>query len=304
MNIRDLQYVSAVARLRHFGRAAEACHVSQPALSSQIKKLEEELGVTIFERDNRSVRLTAVGTQVVELAEQALRVIDNIRVTAETAIDPLSGHCKVGMIPTIAPYLIPHFVNQCEQHLPQLRVQFQEDITDRLNTALLTGDIDIAILATPPESSKLEAIPLYDEPFWVIYPAPHALRLLEIIKTSDLPVDELLLLSEGHCFRDQALDVCQIDSVAESRSIRATSLETLINMVAAGQGVTLVPATALSAGWVADRGVKTQKLGDNLANRRIYLTFRKSFPRQVLLERMAEVVCRDLPKTVSLVVSD
>lgn len=298
MNIRDLAYVRAVARLKHFGRAAAACNVSQPALSSQIKKLERELGVVLFERDNRSVRLTAIGEEIVGLAGDAINVIDKIRSRAATAQDPLIGDFTLGFIPTIAPYLVPHFVRQNREALPGLNLGFREDITERLEQSLLGGDLDAAILATPPVSSKLDVIALYDEPFWVIYPEGHALRMIDTIRTQDLPPDELLLLSEGHCFRDQAMDVCQLGALPEIQKIRATSLETLINMVAADQGISLVPAMALSGGWIKNFGVQTQKLDDPEAYRRIYLTFRKTLPRRVLLETMADVICANLPEGV------
>ncbi len=298
MNIRDLSYVRAVARLKHFGRAAAACHVSQPALSSQIKKLEQELGVILFERDNRSVRLTPIGEDIAALAGEALNVIDKIKSRAATAQDPLIGDFTLGFIPTIAPYLVPHFVRQNHEALPGLNLGFREDITERLEQSLLSGDLDAAILATPPTRPKLAAIPLYDEPFWVIYPNGHALHMIKTIRTQDLPPDELLLLTEGHCFRDQAMDVCQLGKTPEIQKIRATSLETLINMVAADQGISLIPAMALSGGWIQNFGVKTQKLDDPAAYRRIYLTFRKSFPRRVLLETMADVISENLPENV------
>ncbi len=297
MNIRDLTYIRAVARFKHFGRAAEHCHVSQPTLSGQIKKLETELGVTLFERDNRSVRITNVGKDIVALADNALDVIGNIRTLAETARDPLGGQFRLGFIPTIAPYLVPHFVRQSRQALPELRLNFMEDITDRLIEALHDGDLDAAILATPPEDSRLSAIALYDEPFWVIYPDAHKLRMIDAIHTSDLPEDELLLLTEGHCFRDQALDVCKINAAPEARAIQATSLSTLVNMVVAGQGITLVPAMAL-AGQTAIGGVLTQRLSDRGASRRIFLTYRKTFPRQKLLDMIGGVICANLPEGV------
>lgn len=301
MNIRDLTYIRAVARERHFGRAAESCNVSQPALSSQIKKLEAELGVTLFERDNRSVRPTSIGVEILGLVDEALSVVDRIRQTAETAHSPFSGEISLGSIPTIAPYLIPKFVRQSRDVFPSLNLTFREDITDRLNEALLDGELDAAILATPPESPKLDIIPLFDEPFWVIFPGQHALKLMADIRTQDLPVDELLLLTEGHCFRDQAMDVCRLDASPNRRTIRATSLETLINMVAAEQGITLVPSMALAGGWNSDQGVKAEKLADPSAYRRIYLTFRKSFPRRILMERMADLICETLPDSVTVI---
>ncbi len=299
MNIRDLSYISAVARHGHFGRAAESCHVSQPALSSQIKKLERELGVIIFERDNKSVRLTDVGADIVRLAEEALGVVSRIRMTAGAAGDPHSGQLKLGFIPTIAPYLVPHFVKNCRAELPNLQVQFEENITERLNQALENGDLDVAILATPPDDNRLEAIPLYDEPFWVVFPERHDLRLLRGIHVEDLPHDELLLLAEGHCFRDQALDVCKIDAREQVRTIRATSMETLINMVTAGFGVTLIPAMALDGAWRTQSELLTEKLNDSKAYRRVYLTYRKTFPRRILVKTLTEILCQNLPDTVS-----
>lgn len=301
MNLRALSYISAVARHGHFGRAAQACNVSQPALSSQIKKLETELGVIIFERDNKSVRLTSVGQELVQLANEALQVTERIHLTASAARDPFSGHLKLGFIPTIAPYLVPHFVGHCRTALPNLRVSFQEDITERLTQALDEGDLDVAILATPPEDSRLEALALYDEPFWVVFPSRHDLGRLKGIAVNDLPENELLLLSEGHCFRDQALDACRIDSGVEVQTIRASSLETLINMVAAGLGVTLLPAMALGGGWLTERGLETEKLNDSKAYRRIYLTYRKTFPRRPLIRKLADILCQNLPDSVRLV---
>ena len=298
MNIRDLSYISAVARLGHFGKAAQACNVSQPALSTQIKKLEAELGVQIFERDNKSVRLTEVGQDIVGLANEALNVTERIRLTASAAKDPLSGHLKLGFIPTIAPYLVPHFVSQCGDTLPHLQVSFQEDITERLVHGLELGTLDVAILATPPEDARLEAIPLYDEPFWVIFPKEHDLHAVKAIRVTDLPADELLLLSEGHCFRDQALDVCRLDAGPQMQTIRVSSLETLINMVAAGLGITLLPAMALGGNWLRDQGLDTEKLNDSKAYRRIYLTYRKTFPRRPLIRKLSDILCNNLPDTV------
>lgn len=297
MNIRDLTYIKALAKFRHFGHAAIACNVSQPALSSQVKKLEDELGVVLFERDNRSVRITDAGRDIVALAGDALGVVDAIRATAEMARDPLSGTFSLGSIPTIAPYVLPGFMTQASCAMPGLKLQFREDITERLTEALLNGDIDAAVLATPPEDTKLDVITLYDEPFWVIFPENHKLQSGGLIRTKDLPVDELLLLSEGHCFRDQARDVCQLTGNDDSYTVRATSLETLINMVAARQGITLVPAMALSARW-AGNGVKAEKLSDKSAYRRIYLTYRKTFPRKALLNKIAGVFCANLPEGI------
>lgn len=299
MNIRDLSYICAVAKHGHFGKAAKACHVSQPALSGQIIKLEAELGVTLFERDNRSVRLTAIGQDIVALAEEALGVVANIREAAQSARDPLSGEFVLGTIPTIAPYLLPAVVGKTAKALPALRLQFMEDITQRLTEGLLNGAVDGAILATPPQDDKLAAVPLYDEPFWVIYARDHQIRDIAAIRTKDLPLDQLLLLSEGHCFRDQAMDVCELDHSAESYTVRATSLETLINMVAAKQGITLVPAMAVQAQWQKSGRVQAKRLSDKEAYRRVYFTYRKSFPRRALIKVLSTLLLEDLPDGIT-----
>ena len=289
MNLRALSYIQAVAKFGHFGRAAEYCHVSQPALSTQIKKLEQELGVTLFERDNRSVRLTDVGRDIVKLASEALSVIESIHDTAQMSRDPLSGRFRLGFIPTVAPYLVPHFVKQSREALPALDLSFQEDITDRLNQALLNGDIDAAILATPPDHSKLEAIRLYDEPFWVIFPAEHALHNIQGIRTQDLPIDELLLLTEGHCFRDQALSFCNLDTGPVREMLDASSLSTLVQMVGAGIGVTLIPEMALAMETRAAT-VSVAQFADPQPSRTIGMIWRKTSPLAPQLQEIAEVV--------------
>ncbi len=300
MNLRDLEYIRAVARQEHFGHAAEVCHISQPALSTQVRKLENELGVTLFERDNRSVRVTEIGAKIIALAEEALTVVDAIRLTAKTAHDPLSGELAVGSIPTVTPYLIPHFVTLSQEQLPQLRLKFREEISARLNRALLEGSLDAAILATPPADPRLDAMELYDEDFWVVLPRGHALEAHPAIDIDDLPVDELLLLAEGHCFRDQTLDLLHQPHRRDADDISATSLETLVNMVVAGQGITLAPAMALSGSWTNDHRIGIRRLTDNSACRRIYLTYRKSFPRKILLEKLAALVLERPPTCTEL----
>jgi len=208
MNIRDLDYICAVAEYRHFGRAAEACHVSQPTLSGQIKKLEIYLGVTLFERNNKSVRVTKVGEDIIRIAKEARNNVDRIRTIASAAQDPLAGHLSLGLIPTIAPYLIPIFVSRLSQDLPDLQVTYSEDITERLTEDLLSGALDTALMATPPDDEALTAIALFSEPFWLVFPHTHPLKALKQTKMSDVPQQDILLLTEGHCFRDQALSIC------------------------------------------------------------------------------------------------
>jgi len=298
MNLRDLDYICAVAEHRHFGRASEACYVSQPTLSGQIKKLEEELGVTLFERGHRGIRVTRVGQEIIAIAREARDAARRIRSVATAAQDPLAGTLSVGLIPTIAPYLIPRFVSQLQRDLGKLSVQYQEDITERLVEALLLGDLDVAILATPPEDDRLRTISLYEEPFWMVFPNEHPLAKKGMISMSEVDPYDILLLTEGHCFRDQALSICQPSQKPKQRSLRATSLETLINLVASGQGVTLVPALAMREGWSTEINLGARRIKDEGASRRIYLTYRKQFSRIKAVQALAKIIQAGLPDSV------
>lgn len=300
MNLRDLDYICAVAKHKHFGRAAESCNVSQPTLSGQIKKLEGSLGVTLFERSHKGIRVTDIGEEIISIAQEARDAARRIRTVALSAQDPLAGSLSLGLIPTIAPYLIPMFVGQLATKLPKLAMTYREDITDRLNDDLLSGDLDAAILATPPEEESLTCIPLYSEPFWLIFPEDHELTHLDHASMSDVKQDDVLLLTEGHCFRDQALSICRPAQRRQRQSLRATSLETLINLVASGLGVTLVPALAMRGGWTNDLGLKSHKLTDTTASRQIYLTYRKRFPRVAALEALADLIQNGVPSSVDI----
>jgi len=299
MNLRDLDYICAVADHKHFGRAAEACHVSQPTLSGQIKKLEALLGVTLFERSHKGIRVTDIGAEIILIAREARDAARRIKSVAASAQDPLAGNLSLGLIPTIAPYLIPLFVGKLNETLPNMAMTYREDITERLTDSLLSGDLDIAVLATPPEEDTLTAIELYSEPFWLVFPDDHELRDMKNASMADVKEDDILLLTEGHCFRDQALSICRPAHKRRRQSLRATSLETLINLVASGQGVTLVPALAMRGGWPNDLGLMSHKLTDRGAARQIYLTYRKRFPRIKAVQALAELINADLPSTVT-----
>jgi len=298
MNLRDLDYICAVADLKHFGRAAESCHVSQPTLSGQIKKLENLLGVKLFERSHKGVRVTDIGEEIILIAREARDAAQRIKAAAASAQDPLAGNLSLGLIPTIAPYLIPLFVGKLQKAMPNLSVAYREDITDRLNEALLKGELDVAILATPPEDKSLSAIELYREPFWLLFPEYHELGNLEDASMKDVKEDDVLLLTEGHCFRDQALSICRPAQKTRRQSLRATSLETLINLVASGQGVTLVPALAMRGGWSPEMGLMSHELTDKGAERQIYLTYRKRFPRVEAVQALATLIQDGLPESV------
>lgn len=302
MNLRDLEYVLAVMETGHFGRAALACHVSQPTLSGQIKKLEDELGVVLFERGRGGARATDTGHAIAKQARAAIRAAAEIREIAQASQDPYAGEFRLGLIPTVAPYLIPRFVARLRTSLPDLSVVYREDITERLVHDLETGEIDAAILATPPETDALQAIPLYSEPFRLVFPDGHGLSSLAHLRMADVDRDDVLLLTEGHCFRDQALAICDAPSPKGQRnatSLRATSLETLINLVAQGQGVTLVPSLAM-IGLSDELGLQDRTLEDEGAARNINLTIRRSTSRRALAGRVAEIIQSGLPDSVTV----
>ena len=299
MNIRDLRYAVAVADLGHFGRAASACHVSQPALSGQIRKLEDHLGLVLFERTKRSVRITPAGEEIIRLSKRLLETADLIEETARARLDPLSGPLGLGMIPTIGPYLTTRLLPSIARGLPRLELRLREDLTAILEAELVDGRLDAAILATPPSDTRLSEIALYDEPFWVALPHAHPLAREDEIELADIGLDELLLLADGHCLRDQVMSFCSESLPHEPRiSTQHTSLATILALVGAGAGVTLVPATSLSGGWVTDSGIALRREKSRTALRSVRLAFRRSFPRRSVLERLADIVCAALPDTV------
>ena len=300
MNLRDLKYIIAVADTRHFGKAAQRCFVSQPTLSGQIKKLEEELGVVIFERTNRSVTVTAVGEEILRHARQMMEQADAIHHVSAAQRDPLSGPLRIGAIPTISPYLMPLILAPLKQQHPQLKLVLSEETTERLLQRLHNHEIDAALLATAVDERDLEATALFDEPFWIAYPRDHPFYLKEDITRKDLEDTELLLLAEGHCLAQQVRDLCHQDREqgSEMADLRASSLETLLQLVGAGFGSTLVPALAMRGSWTTDSGVVARKLEIRGAQRRVSLVFRKSFPRKQALTALAEVIVQHLPNTV------
>jgi LysR family transcriptional regulator, hydrogen peroxide-inducible genes activator len=247
MNLRDLRYLVAVAEHRHFGRAADACYVSQPTLSTQIKKLEGFLGVQLIERAHKQVMLTPAGYAVVERARRVLNEVDDMVELCRAAHDPLAGELRLGLIPTIAPYLLPHLVPALKQQLPRLKPLLYEDQTARLLERLRQGGLDAGIMAVPVEGQDLHCEELFDEPFVLALPVEHPLVGRSEVDLSDLKALRVLLLDEGHCLREQALDICKLVGAAREEEFRATSMETLRQMVASGAGVTLLPALAALA---------------------------------------------------------
>ncbi len=303
MNLRDLQYIIAVAETHHFGKAAERCFVSQPTLSGQIKKLEEELGVAVFERTNRSVEITPVGEEILRLARQIMEQADAIQQLALAHQDPLAGPLRVGAIPTLSPYLMPLILAPLKKQHAKMQLVLSEELTDILLQRLRNHEIDAALLATAVDEQDLESMPLFDEPFWVAFPREHAFYEKDRITRRDLDKENLLLLAEGHCLAEQAMDVCHMKErqvKGEMADLRAASLETLIPLVSAGYGITLVPALAMQGSWTSGSGVVAQPLAMPDASRRVSLVFRHSYPRRAALQAFADVILNNLPNTVKL----
>jgi LysR family hydrogen peroxide-inducible transcriptional activator len=244
MNLRDLRYLVALSEYRHFGKAAEACFVSQPALSMQIQKLEKDLGTALLERNNKSVLLTPIGKTITEKARTVLQEVDQIYEIAKLAEGPYSSELRIGIIPTLAPYLLPIIMPVLTNKLPKARFYWIEQQTEQLIQKLKTGTLDAALLAMPVSETSFKSEELFKEEFLVAVPPKHALSKRKNIKLNDLSNENVLLLEEGHCMRDQTLELCHQLNAKETQNFRATSLETLRHMVAAGNGITLMPKLA------------------------------------------------------------
>ncbi len=295
MNLRELEYLVAVADHRHFGRAAEATFVSQPTLSTQLKKLEQELGVTLVERSRSGVMLTPAGEAVVERARVVLRETADIRSIARHAADPSTATLRVGLFPTLGPYLLPHVVPNVRERLPKVELLLVEEKTEVVLQRLSDGALDVGVLALPINDERLHVEPLFTEDFLLAVPATHPLADHEgPVDVSVLAGEQVLLLEEGHCLRDQALSVCQVGGASERRGFRATSLETLRQMVAAGVGVTLLPELAVRPPVPEQRDIRLLRFSEPVPNRRIAMFWRSSSTYGSLLPELAEVF-RDLP---------
>jgi LysR family hydrogen peroxide-inducible transcriptional activator len=296
MTLTELKYIVAVARERHFGKAAEACFVSQPTLSVAIKKLEDELEVKLFERSANEVAITPLGEEIVRQAQSVLEQAASIKEIAKRGKDPLSGPLKLGVIYTIGPYLLPDLVREAIERTPQMPLMLQENFTVRLLEMLRTGEIDCAILAEPFPDTGLALAPLYDEPFLAAVPSTHPLAAQDTITSQALKSETMLLLGAGHCFRDHVLEVCpefaRFSSDAEGirKSFEGSSLETIKHMVAAGMGVTLVPRLSVTDEALEGSGSKRRKearsyvkyipfADGDVPYRRVVLAWRRSFTR-------------------------
>jgi len=290
LKLKDLAYLVALADQRHFGRAAEACHVSQPTLSAQLKKLEAGLGVQLVERGSRRVTLTAAGQRIVERARAMLEAGDDILEIARSFSDPLAGRLRLAVLPTIGPYLLPRVTRRLRKALPRLELMLYEYQTAPMLERVRGGEIDAGILALPVDLDGLEARPLYDEPFMLLAPTDHRLARGGNVRTSDLAGETVLLLEDGHCLRDQALDVCSRVGMHEKQDFRATSLETLRQMVAAGVGITLLPELATRGAYAAARGTVARPFARPAPVRTIGVVWRRSSARRAAIEAVADII--------------
>ena len=294
MTLTELKYVLAVARERHFGRAAEACFVSQPTLSVAIKKLEEELGVTLFERGSGELSITPAGERVAEQAALIFELVDGIKDLAAEAKDDLQGSLKLGAIYTIAPYLLPELIPQLHERAPHMPLLLEENYTRVLTEKLKKGELDAMIVATPVEDPSLLALPLYEEPFVVAVPASHAWKKKKAIASGELEKESLLLLGSGHCFRDQVLKVCPALNRSASdglqKTLESSSLETIRHMVASGMGTTVLPCTATRLHSSSDSLLAYRPFTKPAPTRVVSLAWRKSFPRPRAIEMVRQAV--------------
>ncbi len=291
MTLNELRYILAVARERHFGRAAESCHVSQPSLSVAVKKLEDELQVKIFERRSNEVTLTPTGAAIIEEAEQILARCDKLKECAAQGRDPLTGSLRLGVIYTIAPYLVPHLVSSIRAHVPMMPLILSENYTAVLLEQLKNGQIDCAILALPISQPGLMMQPLYDEDFVAAVPADHPISQHDNIIREQLKDEPMLLLGSGHCFRDQILDFCSDIARSEDfskKAVEGTSLQTIVYMVSQGLGLTVLPASSVPY-YSHNPLIKILEFEKpNVPRRRVVLVWRKSFPRAAAIEAITK----------------
>ena len=296
MNIRDLQYLVALAEHRHFGRAADASFVSQPTLSTQIRKLEDELNVTLVERAPRKVLLTETGRAIAERARAVLAEVAEIKLIARRAGDPEAGELRLGVFPTLGPYLLPHLVPLVRRAFPRLELMLIEEKSDQIVQMLHAGTLDVGILALPIHEDSLHTEFLFEEPFVLAVPSEHPLASRKArLRMSDLEDQSLLLLEDGHCLRDQALELCQLAGAGERMGFRATSLETLRQMVAANVGITLLPTLAIKPPVARTANVKLIEFAGHAPSRTVALVWRKSSSMGDFLRHFAQVITQ-LPK--------
>ncbi|MCW8930454.1 MAG: DNA-binding transcriptional regulator OxyR [Gammaproteobacteria bacterium] len=290
MNLRELEYLVAVDDERHFNRAAQRCFVSQPTLSGQVKKLEDELGVLLIERNTRQVSMTDVGLAVAQQARKILTEVKAIKEITQSFEDPMAGELQVGLIPTVAPYLLPLIMPAVNLNFPKLTLWLHEYQTAVLLDKLNKSELDLLILALPVETDEFSEIDLFEESFWLAVPHHEALGRKKNIHLIDLDEQEMLLLEEGHCLRGQALDVCFSAGATENNRFRATSLETLRHMVSEGLGMTLLPELSVPKKRSKKDSIQYIPFNDPKPRRRIGLIYRKGSYREETYQQLAKII--------------
>lgn len=296
MTLTELRYIVAVAREKHFGRAADACCVSQPTLSVAVRKLEDELGVQLFERGGQEIHVTPVGQQVVQRAIQALEAVEVVRQTAHQGRDELSGPLRIGAIYTVGPYLFPELISNLAEIAPQLPLIVEENFTAALGEKLKRGELDVVILSLPFAEPNIVTLPVYEEPFVILLPSAHPLTARKTLRSQDLEKESILLLGAGHCFRDQVIEACPAcapKSVADGDfiyTIEGGSLETIRHMVASGMGITVLPCTAAGVHRYSQRLISIRRFSNPAPRRQIALAWRASFPRPKVIDVLQEAI--------------
>lgn len=303
MNLRDLEYLVALDEHRHFGRAAAACYASQPTLSTQVRKLEAELGVQLIERGARQVLFTAAGEEVVRRARLILAEADDIRDIARQLNNPHTGTVRLGVFPTLGPYLLPHAVPRLAETFPELEVLLTEAKSLELCEQLKHGRLDAAVLALPVPDDGLEYAPLFREDFLLATPVGHTLAAEGELTSADLQGEHLLLLNEGHCLRDQALEFCHTAGAGERDGFRATSLETLRHMVASGVGITLLPELSVAPPVIDNPRIALRRFAQPAPHRDLALFWRKTSVYRELMPRIADVLRASAGQLVTPLVS-
>jgi len=297
MNLSELRYVVALARARHFGRAAEACFVSQPTLSVAVKKLENELGVRIFERGAQTVQVTPVGERIVEQAQRALEAVEAVKHAADEGRNQLVGPLRLGAIYTVGPYLYPDLITHLQELAPEMPLLVEENYTAVLAEQLKRGELDVIIISLPFTETNVLTLPLYEEPFVILLPSAHPLTARNTLDGTDLEGETILLLGSGHCFRDQVIDACPSCAPRPpgqgnlGNLIEGGSLETIRHMVASGMGLTVLPCTAAGVDRYAQRLVRIRRFSGPIPSRQVALAWRATFPRPKVIDVLRAAVC-------------
>lgn len=296
MNLSELRYIVALASERHFGRAAEVCHVTQPTLSVAVKKLEAELGVPLFERTSQDVRITSLGAKVIEQAQRALEAIEGVKQIAQSDRDQLAQPLRIGSIYTVGPYLLPRLIRKLRRLAPNMPLIVEENFTAVLGERLKRGDLDVIVISLPFTESNIVTSPLYEEPFLTLLPAAHGLAQRKSLRPEHLEGETLLMLGAGHCFRDQVIEACpacaekSIGAESAVYTAEGSSLETIRHMVASGMGLTVFPESAAKSKLYTERQLAVRPFVKPVPSREVALAWRASFPRPKVIDVIQQAV--------------